>query len=196
MCVDSPDCSWQPSSMPQVQAAPPAAAPTNPAAAIPSNPAAAGGGQPAGGMPAGMQVTPEMLQLMQDPQMQQMLAMVQQNPQVLEPMLQQIQQSSPELMQTIAQNQEAFMAMLSGGLGGMGGEAGEGMEGQQQAPPGTIMVTAEEKAALEQLEVLFPNIDRAVIFQTYKACDGDQQMTTNLLMDNAQDFMMDDSPGN
>eukprot|EP00657_Telonema_sp_P-1_P001448 TRINITY_DN1369_c0_g1_i3.p2 TRINITY_DN1369_c0_g1~~TRINITY_DN1369_c0_g1_i3.p2 ORF type:complete len:155 (+),score=35.68 TRINITY_DN1369_c0_g1_i3:356-820(+) len=121
------------------------------------------------------------------------LQMIQQNPTMLEPMLQQIQQSSPELMQTIAQNQDAFMAMLSGNVGGMGGQAG--MEGGQQPPPGTIMVTAEEKQALENLEQLFPNIDRAVIFQTYKACGGDEALTSNLLMDNAADFMTDDNPG-
>lgn len=177
---------FDPSSMPQVQQAPAAAAPAPAGGDIPANPAAAGQ------MPAGaqqLQISPEMLGLMQDPQMQQMMQMLQQNPQMLEPILQQIAQSNPDLMQTIAQNQDAFMALLGGGgLGGMQAGAG-GMEGGQQAPPGAIMVTPEEKAALENLEKLFPNIDRAVIYQTYKACGDNEQMTAGLLMDNQADFM-------
>lgn len=187
---------FDPSSMPQMVQAPPAAA--NPAGGdIPSNPAAAGAmGGEAGGMPAGMpQITPELLGLLQDPQMQQMMAMIQQDPNVLEPLLQQISQSNPELMQTIANNRDAFMALLgAGAMGGMGGMEGmEGMQGMggQQVPPGAVMVTQEEKTALENLEKLFPNIDRAVIFQTYKACGNDEAVTVNCLMDNQEDFMMD-----
>ena len=136
-------------------------------------------------------MTPELMAVMQDPQMQQMIAAIQQNPTMLPNILQQIQQSNPELMQQIAANQDAFMTMLAGGgLGGMGAAAAGGQPGQP--PPGAIMVTAEEKQALENLEALFPAIDRAVIFQTYKACGGDEQLTSNLLMDNAADFMMDD----
>ena len=43
---------------------------------------------------------------------------------------------------------------------------------------------------LPQLEKLFPNIDRAVIYQTYKACGDNEQMTAGLLMDNQADFMV------
>jgi len=173
---------FDPSSMPAQQQAPaavpanPAAVPANPAA-MPANPAAAGG------MP---QMTPELMAVMQDPQMQQMIAAIQQNPTMLPNILQQIQQSNPELMAQIAANQDAFMAILAGG--GMGAAAAGGQPGQP--PPGAIMVTAEEKQALENLEALFPAIDRAVIFQTYKACGGDEQLTSNLLMDNAADFMV------
>jgi len=184
---------FDPSSMPaqQPQMPAPAAMPANPAAAMPANPAADGA------MPAGMPpMTPEMAQMMQSPQLQGMMQAIQQNPAMLQQVIQQIQQTNPDLMQTIAQNQDAFMAMLAGGAGGMGaaagGDAAAAAGGQGQPPPGAIMVTVEEKQALENLEALFPAIDRAVIFQTYKACGGDEQLTSNLLMDNAADFMMDD----
>jgi UV excision repair protein RAD23 len=181
------DPSSMPAQQPQMPANPAAAMPANPAPAMPANPAAAGG------MPAGMPpMTPEMAQMMQSPQLQGMMQAIQQNPAMLQQVIQQIQQTNPELMQTIAQNQDAFMAMLAGGMGAAaGGDAGAA-GGQGQPPPGAIMVTAEEKQALENLEALFPAIDRAVIFQTYKACGGDEQLTSNLLMDNAADFMMDD----
>ena len=121
-----------PAAMPANPAAMPAGAamPANPAA-MPANPAAAGG------MP---QMTPELMAVMQDPQMQQMIAVlfvprcifvessvstavlvvytadtvdlvgvaaqaIQQNPTMLPNILQQIQQSNPELMQQIAANQ-------------------------------------------------------------------------------------------
>jgi len=54
------------------------------------------------------------------------------------------------------------------------------------------MVSAEEKEALERMEALFPNLDRGVIYQTYVACDKSEELTVNLLMDNAADFMTDD----
>ena len=39
------------------------------------------------------------------------------------------------------------------------------------------------------MQQLFPGLDQAVIFQAYKACDSNEEMTVNLLMDNPASFM-------
>ena len=64
--------------------------------------------------------------LRSQPQFQQMRQVIQQNPQLLNAVMQQIGQNNPQLLQLITQNQEAFVRMLnephpSGGGGGGGG---------------------------------------------------------------------------
>jgi len=128
---------------------------------------------------------------MQDQQFLQMIAALQQQPQMLPAVLAEIQKSNPALMQTIVQNQAAFMQLLGGGMGGAGGAGGGPAGGAGGPPPGAIQITQEEKEALERMEQLFPGLDRAVIFQAYKACDSNEELTVNLLMDNPNSFMAD-----
>merc|ERR1711871_1391334 len=177
----------------EAPAAPPAGIPANPAAAggipqnpaaagIPENPAAAGGGAP--GMPEGLAA------LLGDQNTMQMMAALQQRPDMLPTVLAEIQKTNPELMQTIIQNQGAFMQLLQGGMGGMGGMGGAPGGGAPGAPPpGSIMITPEEEAVLGRIHAMFPQIDRVQILQTYKACGEDEALTINLLMDNQADFM-------
>lgn len=56
--------------------------------------------------------------LRNQPQFQQMRQVVQQNPELLNAVLQQIGQSNPALLQLISQNQEAFVRMLNEPVGG------------------------------------------------------------------------------
>jgi hypothetical protein len=57
--------------------------------------------------------------------------------------LAEIQKSNPALMQTIVQNQGAFMQLL--GAGGAGAPGGGGGGGGGGPPPGAIQITPEEK---------------------------------------------------
>merc|ERR1712037_743543 len=55
---------------------------------------------------------------------QQIRSVIQQNPNMLSTMLQQIGQSNPQLLQIISQNQEAFIRMINEGEAGEGGGVG------------------------------------------------------------------------
>ena len=70
---------------------------------------------------------------------QNLRQIVQTNPQLLEPILQNIAQGNPQIAALINQNPEAFLQYLAEG-------AGEG--GEDALPPGTIQITPEEAEAI------------------------------------------------
>lgn len=80
--------------------------------------------------------------LRNNPQFQQLRQVVQQQPQMLEPILQQVNAGNPQLAQLIGQNPEQFLSLLS-----------EDSEGDAPLPPGAqaISVTEEERAAIERV---------------------------------------------
>ncbi|KAK9722929.1 UV excision repair protein rad23, variant 2 [Basidiobolus ranarum] len=118
--------------------------------------------------------------LRNQPQFQQLRQLVQQNPALLQPLLQQLGQANPQLLQLINANQDTFLQLLSEG-GGEGGEGGEG------APPGThtIQVTQEEKEAIERLCAL--GFDRARVIEAYFACDKNEELAANYLFDHGNE---------
>ena len=79
-------------------------------------------------------------------QFQQLRQVVQQQPQMLEPILQQLGASNPQLAQLIAQNPEQFLSLL-----------GEDADDDAPLPPGAqaIAVTEEERDAIERV-CLYP----------------------------------------
>ena len=106
----------------------------NPAAA----PAAGQGGAPGSG------TTPSATLdfLRNNPQFQQLRQVVQQQPTMLEPILNQVAAGNPQLAQMIAQNQEQFLQLLA-----------EDVDDDVALPPGTqqIAVTEEERDAIERV---------------------------------------------
>lgn len=80
--------------------------------------------------------------LRNNPHFQQLRQLVQQQPQMLEPILQQVGAGNPQLAQLIGQNQDQFLQLLS-----------EDIEDDAQLPPGThqITVTEEERDAIERV---------------------------------------------
>lgn len=77
-------------------------------------------------------------------QFQQLRQVVQQQPQMLEPILQQLGASNPQLAQLIAQNPEQFLSLL-----------GEDADDDAPLPPGAqaIAVTEEERDAIERVRI-------------------------------------------
>lgn len=78
-------------------------------------------------------------------QFQQLRQVVQQQPQMLEPILQQLGAGNPQLAQLIAQNPDQFLNLL-----------GEDGDDDAPLPPGaqTISVTEEERDAIERVGLL------------------------------------------
>lgn len=119
------------------------------------------------------------------PQFQQMRQVIQQNPQLLNAVLQQIGQSNPELLRLISQNQEAFVRMLNEPSPPPGGSttptSGGGALGSGQLPFETYsQVTPQDKEAIERLKALgFPEY---LVVQAYFACDKNENLAANFLL--------------
>ncbi|PSR94281.1 XPC-binding domain-domain-containing protein [Coniella lustricola] len=109
-------------------------------------------------------------------QFQQLRQVVQQQPQMLEPILQQLGASNPQLAQLIAQNPDQFLSLL-----------GEDADDDAPLPPGAqaIAVTEEERDAIERLCRLGFERDQAI--QAYFACDKNEELAANFLFDQPDD---------
>jgi len=89
--------------------------------------------------------------------------MVQQNPALIQPLIQQLAQSNPALAQQLAANPQALYALLGGAGEGEGGEFGEdeweqgdfGDDGEGGegggGPNNVVSVTEEERAAIARV---------------------------------------------
>jgi len=161
------------SAAPAAQDAPPASdnAPSTPAQAAAAVAAAVEGG---GGTAASDPADPLAFLRNQD-EFQQMKRLLQQNPSMLNALLQHIGQSNPELLQVISQNQEAFIRMInepeggSAGSGGVGGGRPAGGGGENLGESGVIQVSPQDKEAIERLKALgFPE---HLVVQAYFACE-------------------------
>lgn len=77
---------------------------------------------------------------------QQLRQLVQQQPSMLENVLQQVSAANPQLAQLISSNPEQFLALLTEGGGG---------EGEMPLPPGAgdIRVTEDERDAIERVSI-------------------------------------------
>jgi UV excision repair protein RAD23 len=125
------------------------------------------------------------------PQFNQLRSAIQQNPELLQPLMQRIAQQNPELFQVISQNPQEFIRLLNepvpqGGQqaarGGLQGLLGQGApQGGQQPPPGTIYVTQQEKEAIDRLVGL--GFDRLTATQAYFACDKNENLAANFLLE-------------
>lgn len=116
--------------------------------------------------------------LRNQPTFQQMRTVVQQNPELLNSVLQQIGQTNPALLQMISNNQEAFVRMLN-----------EPNEGAAAAPAAAsrgpadgfeVPVSTQDKEAIDRLKALgFPEHQ---VVQAYFACEKNENMAANLLL--------------
>ncbi|KAJ5927945.1 UV excision repair protein (RadW) [Penicillium verhagenii] len=116
--------------------------------------------------------------LRSNPHFQQLRQLVQQQPHMLEPILQQVAAGNPQIAQIIGQNSEQFLQLLS-----------EDFDEEDEAslPPGTqaVAVTPEERDAIERLCRLgFP---RDSVIQAYFACDKNEELAANFLFDQPDD---------
>lgn len=145
------------------------------AAAAAQNRGGAGGGRSGGagaGAGAGALNANSLDFLRNNPQFQQLRQVVQQQPQMLEPILQQVGAGNPQLAQMIASNPEQFLQLLA-----------EDADEDAPLPPGTqaISVTEEEREAIERLCRL--GFERDLVIQAYFACDKNEELAANFLFE-------------
>merc|ERR1711974_545795 len=161
-------------------------------------PAAVVGGGGSGGAPVAVPAAgapgENPLAFLRDHEMfQQIRSVIQQNPNMLSTMLQQIGQSNPELLQIISQNQEAFIRMINESDDSSSGSGGGGRTGSGRSAPGgeehlgesgVIQVSPQDKEAIERLKALgFPE---HLVVQAYFACEKNENLEANFLL--SQDF--------
>ncbi|KAG1719303.1 hypothetical protein EDB19DRAFT_1785962 [Suillus lakei] len=108
------------------------------------------------------------------PQFQQLRQLVQTNPNLLAPLVQQIMEQNPHLGQLFESNPEALMQLLNGG---------DDLEGDGAVPPGAqvIHITPEEQAAIARLEAL--GFSRQKAAEAYLACDKNEELAANYLFE-------------
>merc|ERR1712218_66347 len=107
---------------------------------------------------------------------QQMKRLLQQNPGMLN-----------ALLQIISQNQEAFIRMInesddpaSGGSGGRGGGRPAASGEEHLGESGVIQVSPQDKEAIERLKALgFPE---HLVVQAYFACEKNENLAANFLL--------------
>ncbi|CAM8886017.1 unnamed protein product [Rhodiola kirilowii] len=116
-------------------------------------------------------------------QFQALRTMVQANPQILQPMLQELGKQNPALVRMIQEHQADFLRLIN--------EPVEGVEGdmlEQLAPAmqQTIQVTPEENEAIERLQAM--GFDRAIVLQVFFACNKNEELAANYLLDHMHEF--------
>ncbi|XP_050224896.1 ubiquitin receptor RAD23d-like [Mercurialis annua] len=116
-------------------------------------------------------------------QFQALRAMVQANPQILQPMLQELGKQNPNLVRLIQDHQADFLRLIN--------EPAEGEEGNimgqlAAAMPQAVTVTPEEREAIERLEAM--GFDRALVLEVYFACNKNEELAANYLLDHMHEF--------
>ncbi|CAN0876370.1 Ubiquitin receptor RAD23c [Linum grandiflorum] len=116
-------------------------------------------------------------------QFQALRAMVQANPQILQPMLQELGKQNPQLMRLIQEHQADFLRLINEPV--EGGE--EGILGQLAAAmPQAVTVTPEEREALGRLEAM--GFDPQIVLEVFFACNKNEELAANYLLDHMNDF--------
>ncbi|KAL8034496.1 hypothetical protein ABFX02_12G032600 [Erythranthe guttata] len=115
-------------------------------------------------------------------QFQALRAMVQANPQILQPMLQELGKQNPQLVRLIQDHQADFLRLINEPVEGEGNILGQLAE----AMPQTVNVTPEEREAIERLEAM--GFDRALVLEVFFACNKNEELAANYLLDHMHEF--------
>ncbi|KAK4850892.1 hypothetical protein QYF36_010746 [Acer negundo] len=116
-------------------------------------------------------------------QFQVLRAMVQANPQILQPMLQELGKQNPHLMRLIQEHQADFLRLINEPVEGAEGNVGSQLAA---AMPQSVTVTPEEREAIERLEAM--GFDRAIVLEVFFACNKNEELAANYLLDHMHEF--------
>lgn len=116
-------------------------------------------------------------------QFQALRSMVQANPQILQPMLQELGKQNPQLLRLIQEHHAEFLQLINEPLDGSEGDI---FDQPEQDMPHAINVTPAEQEAIERLEAM--GFDRALVIEAFLACDRNEELAANYLLEHAGDF--------
>ncbi|KAF3968910.1 hypothetical protein CMV_007249 [Castanea mollissima] len=116
-------------------------------------------------------------------QFQALRSMVQANPQILQPMLQELGKQNPQLLRLIQEHHAEFLQLINEPLEGSEGDA---FDQPEQDLPHAVHVTPAEQEAIERLEGM--GFERALVIEAFLACDRNEELAANYLLENAGDF--------
>lgn len=126
------------------------------------------------------------LGLTDDAQMGLLRTALQNNPELIQPLLEQLAASNPQIAALIQEDPERFLRTFLGGAGGedlgFEFEDGEGEEGAGGADePGTVRIelTEQDENAINRLCEL--GFDRNLVIQVYMACDKNEEVAADIL---------------
>lgn len=148
------------------------------------------------------------------PQFNLMRRMIHTNQTLLQPLLQQLRQTNPSLFQVINANQEEFLRLLNEPVSEndnmselmrhLAPEEAASMDGGGPAggaggppPPGYITVTQGEADQIERLMTLVGpmGVSRNAVVQAWLACEKDEALAANYLLDNAGELAAAEESG-
>lgn len=124
------------------------------------------------------------LDLDHDPEMRMLRTALQNNPELIQPLLEQLAAANPRVAALIQQDPEGFIRNFLGyefeGEGGEGGvEALEGSDGGDEADTIRISLTEHDENAINRLCEL--GFDRNLVVQVYMACDKNEEVAADIL---------------
>lgn len=110
--------------------------------------------------------------------------MIQQNPQFLEPLLQQLAERDPSIVELIRDNKEEFMEILRQPIDSSVGENDEDSSESPNLVPASTNVpfTQQENDSINRLCAM--GFDRHKVIEAYITCDKDEEMAANYLLEN------------
>ncbi|KAM7349609.1 UV excision repair protein RAD23 homolog B-like [Cochliomyia hominivorax] len=153
-------------------------------------PQPAAGGQPAAaatpaagtGAPAAGTGANPLNFLREDPRFNQMRRVIRQRPELLSSVLARIEETNPALLAVIREHQDEFVAMINEEAGA---DATEGGGNEPREEVVEIVLTEEERQAVDRLEALgFP---RQLVLQAYIACEKNEEQTADFLCRTLED---------
>lgn len=107
---------------------------------------------------------------------------LQSNPELIQPLLEQLAASNPQVAQLIQQDPEGFVRTFLGAGGddlGFEFEEGEGGEGGEEGEEVRIPLTEQDESAINRLCEL--GFDRNLVLQVYMACDKNEEVAADIL---------------
>ncbi|XP_051119760.1 ubiquitin receptor RAD23b-like isoform X2 [Andrographis paniculata] len=116
-------------------------------------------------------------------QFQALRSLVQTNPQILQPMLLELGKQNPSLLRLIEENHQEFLQLIADPIDGSEGDAFDQAEPEM---PHAVSVTPAEQEAIERMEAM--GFDRASVIEAFLACDRNEELAVNYLLENNGDF--------